>query len=82
MTGFNSQVYGSKLNTVMSAGSGGLPLKQKMLVASLMLMIKRGTCKEVGSRYLPRTTCEQLYFLNSFVFFSLSAIPIVFVCSI
>lgn len=41
-----NQVYGSKLNSCMS-GVGGIPTQQKILVASLLLMVKKGTSKEV-----------------------------------
>jgi cell division control protein 6 len=41
-----NQVYGSKLNSCMS-GAGGIPTQQKILVASLLLMVKKGTSKEV-----------------------------------
>ena len=41
-----NQVYGSKLNTAL-AGSGGLPTQQKILLASLLLLVTKGTEKEV-----------------------------------
>jgi hypothetical protein len=41
------QVYGSKLNASLSTGSGGIPTQQKILLASLLLMLKKGTTKEV-----------------------------------
>jgi cell division control protein 6 len=42
-----SQVYGSKLSAGLSTGAGGLPTQQKILLASLLLMLKRGRTKEV-----------------------------------
>jgi cell division control protein 6 len=40
-------VYGSKLSAGLSTGAGGLPTQQKILLASLLLMLKRGRTKEV-----------------------------------
>jgi cell division control protein 6 len=42
-----AQVYGSKLSAGLSTGAGGLPTQQKILLASLLLMLKRGRTKEV-----------------------------------
>jgi len=50
-----NQVYGSKLSTCMSAGSGGLPNQQKILLSSLLLMVLKGTSKEVTLGRLVQT---------------------------
>jgi cell division control protein 6 len=41
------EVYGSKLNASLSTGSGGIPTQQKILLACLLLMLKKGRTKEV-----------------------------------
>jgi hypothetical protein len=49
------KVYGSKLNTGLSTGSGGIPTQQKILLASLLLMLKKGNTKEVTMGKLMET---------------------------
>ena len=41
------QVYGSKLTASLSTGTGGVPTQQKILLACLLLMLKKGRTKEV-----------------------------------
>jgi len=42
-----NQVYGSQVTASLGTKGDGLPLKQKILIASLLLMIKKGRSKEV-----------------------------------
>ena len=42
-----NQVYGSQVTASLGTKGDGLPLKQKILVASLLLMVKKGRSKEV-----------------------------------
>ena len=42
-----NQVYGSQVTASLGTKGEGLPVQQKILVASLLLMVKRGRTKEV-----------------------------------
>ena len=50
-----NQVYGSQLAVSLGTKGDGLPLKQKILMASLLLMVKRGRSKEVTLGKLSET---------------------------
>ena len=50
-----NQVYGSQVSASLGTKGDGLPLKQKILIASLLLMVKKGRSKEVTLGKLAET---------------------------
>merc|ERR1712059_16781 len=42
-----NQVYGSQVTASLGTKGEGLPVQQKVLIASLLLMVKKGRTKEV-----------------------------------
>ena len=55
-----NQVYGSQVTASLGTKGDGLPLKQKILIASLLLMIKKGRSKEVTLGKLAETYSKVL----------------------
>ena len=50
-----NQVYGSQVSASLGTQGEGLPVKQKILIASLLLMVKKGKSKEVTLGKLSET---------------------------
>ena len=50
-----NQVYGSQVTASLGTKGEGLPIKQKILIASLLLMVKKGRSKEVTLGKLAET---------------------------
>jgi len=50
-----NQVYGSKISSSMSTAGCGLPTQQKIMIASLLLLVKKGSSKEVTLGKLMQT---------------------------
>jgi cell division control protein 6 len=50
-----NQVYGSQVTASLGTKGEGLPIKQKILIASLLLMVKKGKSKEVTLGKLAET---------------------------
>jgi len=50
-----NQVYGSQVTASLGTKGEGLPIKQKILIASLLLMVKKGRSKEVTLGKLSET---------------------------
>merc|ERR1719495_864507 len=55
-----NQVYGSQVSASLGTKGDGLPLKQKILIASLLLMVKKGRSKEVTLGKLSETYAKIL----------------------
>merc|ERR1711936_1045347 len=55
-----NQVYGSQVTASLGTKGEGLPLKQKILIASLLLMVKKGRSKEVTLGKLKETYSKVL----------------------
>jgi len=55
-----NQVYGSQVSASLGTKGDGLPLKQKILIASLLLMVKKGKSKEVTLGKLAETYSKVL----------------------
>ena len=55
-----NQVYGSQVSNQFGTKGDGLPLKQKILIASLLLMVKKGRSKEVTLGKLSETYTKVL----------------------
>ena len=55
-----NQVYGSQVAASLGTKGDGLPLKQKILMASLLLMVKKGRTKEVTLGKLSETYAKIL----------------------
>jgi len=55
-----NQVYGSQVSASLGTKGEGLPLKQKILVASLLLMVNKGRTKEVTLGKLSETYAKIL----------------------
>ena len=55
-----NQVYGSQVAASLGTKGDGLPLKQKILMASLLLMVKKGKTKEVTLGKLSETYAKIL----------------------
>ena len=55
-----NQVYGSQVTASLGTKGDGLPLKQKILIASLLLMIMKGRSKEVTLGKLAETYSKVL----------------------
>ena len=55
-----NQVYGSQVTASLGTKGDGLPLKQKILIASLLLMVKKGRSKEVTLGKLKETYSKVL----------------------
>ena len=50
-----NQVYGSQVTASLGTKGEGIPMKQKLLIASLLLMVKKGRSKEVTLGKLSET---------------------------
>ena len=55
-----NQVYGSQVTASLGTKGAGLPVQQKILIASLLLMVKRGRTKEVTAGKLIDTYTKVL----------------------
>ena len=55
-----NQVYGSQVSASLGTKGDSLPLKQKILIASLLLMVKKGKSKEVTLGKLAETYSKVL----------------------
>jgi len=55
-----NQVYGSQVTASLGTKGEGLPVQQKILIASLLLMVKKGRTKEVTLGKLIDTYCKVL----------------------